>query len=120
MTPDVMFFYSFCESFDFRYDTETRMRFLTQGIRLVIRSEIFYSKYNIFDLFYEVYDARCYVFFSFCDIFDFRYDTVTRMRFLTQGIKLVIRSEIFYSKYNVFDLFCEVYDARCYVFLFVL
>jgi hypothetical protein len=62
MTPDVMFFYSFCEIFDFRYDIDTRVRCLIQGIKLVMRSEISDSKYNVFDLFCEVYDARCYVF----------------------------------------------------------
>ena len=92
------------------------MRFLTQGIMLVIHSEIFDSRYNVFDSFCEVYEARCYVFYSFCEIFDFRYDIETRLRFLTQGIMLVIRSEIFDPRFNVCDSLCEVYEARCYVF----
>ena len=55
--------------------------FLTQGIMLVIRYEIFDPRYNDF--------------VSFCEIFDFRYDIEIRVSLLTQGNMLVIHSEIF-------------------------
>ena len=71
------------------------MGFLTQGVKLVIRSEIFDPRFNVVDSLCEVYEARCYVFDSFCETFDFRYDIETRVGFLTQGIKLVILSDIF-------------------------
>jgi hypothetical protein len=99
MNPDIVFD-SFCEIFDRRFEARC-VRFLTQGIMLVIRSEIFDSRYDVFDSLCEVYNARFYVFDSFGEIFDFWYDIDTRVRFLTQGIMLVIRSEVFDPRFNV-------------------
>ena len=67
------------------------MGFLTQGVKLVIRSEIFDPRFNVVDSLCEVYEARCYVFDSFCEIFDSTYDVFDSCEF-------------FYPMYDVCDL----------------
>jgi hypothetical protein len=79
-----MFLIRCVKFFYFGYDIETRLRFLTQGILLVIRSKIFDPRFNVCDSLCEVYEVRCYVFNSFCKIFK--------------------------SKYDVFDSLCKVFD----------
>jgi hypothetical protein len=79
------------------------VRFMTPGIVFYPFCKTFDRRCDVYDSFCEVCDARCYVFDSFCGIFDFRYDIETRVTFLTAGIMLFIRSEIFYPRFNVCD-----------------